>query len=389
MRWRTGLGVLAGILFLAWGPATPAARAAGPQAVLSRELQSLNTGPLDAYLRQLTASYPGARLPTPGEVARDLLQHRAPVSPGDLLRLLRAGLVGDVAADFRVVGLILVLTVFAALLERLGAAFEAPAVAQVAEVVVVSGILLISLRSFALALGLVQGVVTHLVGMMEALIPLLVVLMVGSGSITAAGIFHPWMVAAVNVVAVLVRQWVLPLILFATVLELLGTWLPRFSLRHVANLFRQAGGALLGGLLTVFLGVMAVQGAAGAVADGVSLRATKFLANTFVPVIGKIFSDAMEAVLGSSLLLKSAVSIVGALAIIVTVAFPLLKLFVMMFLYRLGAAGSEPLGVGPVSQALAALANAMGWMIAVGGAVALMFFLVITVVVSASNGVGL
>jgi stage III sporulation protein AE len=108
---------------------------------------------------------------------------------------------------------------------------------------------------------------------------------------------------------------------------------------------------------------------------------------TFVPVIGKAVSDAMEAVLGSSLLLKNAVTLVGALAIIVLVVFPLLKLMVMMFLYRVAASATEPLAVEGMSKSLNTMASAIGWLVAIGGAVALMFFLIVTVVLSASNGV--
>ncbi|HBQ96731.1 MAG TPA: stage III sporulation protein AE, partial [Sulfobacillus sp.] len=52
------------------------------------------------------------------------------------------------------------------------------------------------------------------------------------------------------------------------------------------------------------------------------------------------------------MLLKNAVSVVGALTIIVLVAFPLIKLFIMMVLYRLGAAATEPLGVSGVNKTL-------------------------------------
>jgi stage III sporulation protein AE len=382
-RW---LAAVAAAVLVALGWTAPA-RAADLNQLVQKQAQSLGTQSLDRYLQDLTGRYPSLHLPTVGEVARRLAARQSPLDWRQLAPALAQGLVGDVAMEGRVVGLVLVLTVLAALLERLADGMENPAVVEVARMVLVSAILLVAMRSFAGAVGTVEGVVQDLVRLMTALVPLLAVLMVGSGAAASAGIFHPLMLATVNGVAVLARQWVLPLLLVATVVELVSGWLPRFSLRDLGALLRQAGGTLLGGALAVFLGVMAVEGAAGAVADGVALRTGKFLAATFVPVVGKVFSDAMEAVLGSSLLLKNAVSVVGAMAIILTVVLPVAKLFVLMLWFRLAAAGAEPLGVRGVEQALAAMAGAVGWLIAVAGAVALMFFLAVTVAVSASNGV--
>jgi stage III sporulation protein AE len=287
----------------------------------------------------------------------------------------------------RILGILFILAVFAALLERLAESTEVPEVVRIARWVVLSAFLIVGLRSFTSAVTSVHQMVASLVNLMESLIPTVVVLMAGSGALTSAGIFHPMMLATINLIAVLTKNWVLPAILLATVVELISYWLPRFSLQNLAALFRQIGLTLLGGLMTIFLGVMAVEGAAASVADGVLLRSSKFLMGTFVPVIGKAVSDAMEAVLGSSLLLKNAVTLVGALAIIVLVVFPLLKLMVMMFLYRVAASATEPLAVEGMSKSLNTMASAIGWLVAIGGAVALMFFLIVTVVLSASNGV--
>ncbi len=368
------------------------ARAESVSHMVNQQIQSLNTQGLEREINAMIQGSHAPPLPTIGQLAQSLLHHKLPLDPTVLLSRLGSALLGDLGAETRVLGIIFLLTVLAALLSRLGDAFEGgdkAGVAGLAHIVVVSALVLVAVHSFAVALGLVQSLVGNLVHLMESLIPMLMVLVAGSGAMASAGIFHPLMLLVTNLVAVLTKRWVLPLVLMATLIELVSVWLPTFSLRTLGGLLRQVGLTLLGGFMTLFLGVMAIEGAAGSVADGVSLRAGKFLANTFVPVIGKMFSDAMEVVLGSSLVLKNAVSMFGALAIITLVSFPLLKLFAMMILYRIGAAGSEPLGVARVGEALNLMATALGWLMALAGAVALMFFLVVTVVVGTSNGVQL
>ncbi|MHB1956272.1 MAG: stage III sporulation protein AE [Sulfobacillus sp.] len=366
---------------------SPLAMAHGLDTMVKTQAESVNTQVLEQEVSRLVGQYPSVHIPSPLSIATDLLHHRNPFNVPQLLSGMGSAIAGDLAVEGRVLGIIFVLSVLAAVLGRLTDSLGQGGIAEISRLAVLSALILVALHSFGVAIVMVTNLIGDLWHLMEAIIPLIVVLMAGSGAFASAGIFHPLMLLTVNVVAMLTRDWVLPLILFATIVELVGHWLPKFSLHYLGQLLRTTGLTLLGGLMTLFLGVMAVEGAAGSVADGVALRTGKFLANTFVPVVGKMFSDAMEAVLGSSLLLKNAVSMVGALTIIVIVAFPLLKLFVMMFLYRLGAAATEPLNVGGVSATLATMANALGWLLAITGAVALMFFLVVTVVASASNGV--
>jgi stage III sporulation protein AE len=369
---------------------SPVAFAQSINTLVQRQQQNINTQSLDHQVSQLVNPYPQIHVPTVSEIVFALLHHRNPFPLNTLFSAITQAVGGDLAQEGRVLGIIFLLSVLAALLSRLSDSVDQSGnLADLAQMAVVSALILIALHSFGVALAMVHHLLTDIVHLMESLIPLLIVLMAGSGEVASAGIFHPIMMLTVNLVAVLTRSWVLPLVLLATIVDLVGHWLPNFSIKNLALLLRQTGLTLLGGLMTLFLGVMAVEGSAGAVADGVSLRTGKFLANTFVPVVGKAFSDAMEAVFGSSMLLKNAVSVVGALTIIVLVAFPLIKLFIMMILYRLGAAATEPLGVQGVNKTLETMATAMGWLLAITGSVALMFFLMITVVLTASNGAGL
>lgn len=366
-------------------PSAPAPTPALDQ-VLHQQLQSMPDQAFNQAVQELLRGH-AVELPSIGQIAQDLMDHKNPIDLGHLVSAVAQQAASGLTGQVRWLGIMLLLAVLAAFLERLGEATEVEGAVGIARMAVASSVILVAMRAFTDALGLVEHLVSGLVRLMESMIPLVVVLTASSGALASAGIYHPMMLATVNVVAVATRRWVLPLILMAAVVEVLSEWLPRFSLRQLSLLFRQAGLALLGGLLTLFLGVMAIEGAAGSVADGLTLRAGKFLMGTFVPVVGKMFSDAMEAILGSSLLLRNSVTLLGALAIIVAVSLPVVQLFLIMFCYRVAAAASEPLESGPVTKSLTAMANSIGWLIAVAGAVGLMFFLMVTVVATTARGV--
>ena len=75
----------------------------------------------------------------------------------------------------------------------------------------------------------------------------------------------------------------------------------------MANLLRNITIGILGGLLTIFLTVVSVQGASSAVVDGVTIKAAKFITGNFVPVVGKMFTDATDTVISASLLVKNTI----------------------------------------------------------------------------------
>ena len=153
----------------------------------------------------------------------------------------------------------------------------------------------------------------------------------------------------------------------------------------LAGLLRQGANVALGLTGTVFLGTVAAKGAAGAVADGLSVKAAKFVTGSFVPVIGKTLADATDLIVGSSLLLKNALGMLGATAIFFIVAFPLLKILSISWVYQVAAALVEPVGAGDVARMLTTMARSLHLIFAAVGMVALMFFISIVVIVGAAN----
>ena len=78
--------------------------------------------------------------------------------------------------------------------------------------------------------------------------------------------------------------------------------------------------------MTILLGVISVQGAATAVADGVAIKTAKFVTGNFIPVVGRMFTDAADTVITASLLLKNTVGIAGAAIVLFIAVFPAIKI---------------------------------------------------------------
>ncbi len=71
-------------------------------------------------------------------------------------------------------------------------------------------------------------------------------------------------------------------------------------------------------LMTVFAGVLGLNGALSGAGDTVTLKSTRFVIGNFVPVVGGALSDAYSSVLGCLKLLKTSVGAFGMLAAFAT-----------------------------------------------------------------------
>ncbi len=116
-----------------------------------------------------------------------------------------------------------------------------------------------------------------------------------------------------------------------------------------------------------------------------AIRTAKYIAGNFVPVVGRVFADAADTVVGASLLVKNAVGMAGVLILLLLVAFPALKILILAFLYNLSSAVMQPLGNSPILSCLSIIGKNLLYIFGALATVSLMFFLAITIVISAAN----
>jgi stage III sporulation protein AE len=218
-----------------------------------------------------------------------------------------------------------------------------------------------------------------------ALIPLLLALIASSGGVVSAAFFHPVILFLMNTCGMFIQYVVLPLLFLAALLSIVSTMSEHYKVSQLANLLRNWSIGLLGMFLTIFLGVISVQGASAAITDGVAIRTAKFVTGNFVPVIGRVFTDAADTVISASVLLKNTVGIAGVAILLIIAAFPAIKILMIAFTYKFAAAILQPLGGGPIISCLDIISKSVIYVFAALGIVSLMFFLSITVIVAAGN----
>ncbi|MEW5567559.1 stage III sporulation protein AE [Rossellomorea marisflavi] len=285
----------------------------------------------------------------------------------------------------KLLGTLILLTIFSMFLQSLQNAFEGGNVSKVAYGIVFMVLIIIALNSFHVAIDYTYEAITTMVNFIIALIPLLLALIAASGGLISAAFFHPVIIFLMNTSGLLIKNVVLPLLFLSTLLSIVSTLSTHYKVTQLAQLLRTWSIGLLGAFMTIFLGVISVQGTTAAVSDGVSIRTAKFVTGNFVPVIGRMFTDATDTVISASVLLKNTVGIAGVAIILLIAAFPAIKILMIAFIYKLAAALLQPLGGGPVIECLDTISKSIIYVFAALAIVSFMFFLSITIIVAAGN----
>lgn len=280
---------------------------------------------------------------------------------------------------------IVLLTVFTMLLETMQSAFERNAVSKVAYGIAYMVLIILAVNSFKTATTYAGEAIGNMVQFMLAMVPLLLTLLAGTGGVASAAVLHPLIVFMIHTIGTFIHVVVFPLLFFSAVLHLVSAISERYKVTQLANLLRNVGIGVMGIMLTVFLGVLSVQGATGAVTDGVALRTAKFVTGNFVPVVGKMFSDASDTVMSAGMLVKNAVGLTGVIVLLFLCAFPAIKVLTLALIYNLAGAVMQPLGDTPIVHCLQTIGKTLIYVFAALASVGLMFFLAVTIILTAGN----
>jgi len=319
------------------------------------------------------------------EMVVKLARGEVGLSAGEVMKGLLKFLFRDIVANSRLLGQLLILSVLCAILQNVQSAFEKGTVGKVAWFVCFLVLLSLALSSFTIAVKIGRETIQSMVSFMQAMIPVLLTLLTAMGNVTSATLFHPLTLVVLSSISTLINNLVFPLIFFSVILGLANNVTSRVEVSKLAGLFKTWAMGLLGLFITIFIGFSMIQGIAGSVADGVALRTAKFGIGVFVPMVGKMFSDVLEAVISTSLLLKNAVGLIGIIAIFFICAFPVLKIISLIFIYKIAAAIAQPIGDKMISESLNVMSTGLIMVFLAVTSVCIMFFFVIAIVIGAGD----
>lgn len=356
-----------------------------PKDLVDQQIDTLDLDELKGFWEEVTTKYGGYLPESQKGSLYDFIKGDKHFSFENWGKGILKFIFHEFIVNGKLLGSLIILTVFSMFLQSLQNAFEQGTISKVAYAIVFMVLIILALNSFRVAIDYTNEAISTMTSFILALTPLLLALIASSGGLVSAAFFHPVILFLMNTSGTFIQYIILPLLFLSALLSIVSILSEHYKVTQLANLIRNWSIGLLGLFLTVFLGVISVQGASSAVTDGITIRTAKFITGNFIPVIGRMFTDATDTVISASLLLKNTVGIAGVAILLMIAAFPALKILMISFIYKFAAAILQPLGGGPVIQCLDVISKSIMYVFAALAIVSLMFFLSITVIIAAGN----
>ncbi|TCT22626.1 stage III sporulation protein AE [Melghiribacillus thermohalophilus] len=378
--------VAVALLFIVFfTPSSGHAAAESPVQWAEEQINSSTFSEIHRYWNEWSRQYSEFMPEIADKNLTDLVTSDSPLAVKEWLKGILKYLFYELVVNGKLLGSLIFLTLFSVILQTVQTAFESHTVNKVAYAVVYLILITLALNSFRLAVSYTNEAIETMSHFMISLIPLIMSLMAAIGNLSAVAFFHPVILFLIHISGVLIAHIVLPLFFLSALLHIVSSLSDHLKATQLANLLKNVGLALLGVFLTVFLGVVSLQGAQSAIQDGVVLKTAKFVTGNFIPVFGRMFTDATDTVLSASILLKNTVGLAGVVIVLGIALFPAVKVFVLSMIYKLAAAIMQPIGDGPVIKTMDLISKHIIYIFAALLVVTIMFFLAIVILVAASN----
>lgn len=210
----------------------------------------------------------------------------------------------EVTSSLKVLISILVIIVIHGILKSITDSLENNNVSQIIYFVQYILIVTLIMSNFTEIIKLVQETANNLVGFINVLIPLLLTLMVYTGSITTSTVLEPIILFISNFTGNIIANVLIPVVLIIVVFSIISKISERIQIEKISKFLKSSVVWFLGIVLTIFVGVVSLEGTLSSSVDGITAKTAKSAVSTIIPVVGKVLGDVVDSVLGCGIILK-------------------------------------------------------------------------------------
>lgn len=320
-----------------------------------------------------------------GQLFREMISGEREFSLSDIWSTLGDMAFADLKESGSLLGQLILLCLMAVLLTMLKNNFAGGEIAQISRWVVYLLLIGIAIAAFIPSMNKAAETVRLIRDFIYVLLPLLIPLLASIGGLTTVSLINPALLFAISVLMSLMANLIFPLITFSAILRLCGGLTPRLSLGKMAALFKDIALGVMGIVSTVFIAFLGFTGMSTASWDGLAVKAIKSASGAFIPIVGRSLADAFDSVLGTALILKNILGVVGAIAILFICALPAIQILLQALVFRIAGALIQPLGEEKLADAVTGLGNSMIMLFAALAVSGLFAYFALALVVGLGN----
>lgn len=278
---------------------------------------------------------------------------------------------------------IIIHSLFKAIIENLGNSSSSKVVYFIQYLIIVT----IISNSFASILEITKDAISNIVNFMNLLIPLMITLMLTTGTIVTSSAMQPILIFMVNFIGNFINNFLIPLLLVSITIAIISNVSDRVQINRLSTFLKSSVVWILGIILTIFSCTLSIEGTLSSSVDGLTGKTAKAAVSSFIPVVGKILGDTVDSVIGCGNILKNSVGIIGVIIIIGIVLIPVIKILILWISFKMTSAVCEVVADNRIVKLIDQIADSYKILLAILISISVMFIIGITIVLKITNSV--
>ena len=280
----------------------------------------------------------------------------ADLSLGEMWDRIKESVASDMNSPLRVLGTILLVSVFTAVMKSLGdGILHVNSSSEMFDMVCAVTAAAAVTPQLLDVYGDTLRAIERSGGFILVFVPLFAGITAAVGGVISGGLYNVMILAASEVLVGLSQNYLMPVLSVTAVLAISGSVFPNMSADGIVTFLKKL---IVWGMtiaVTLFTGFVTLKCNLAGKADGVATKTAKFLMSGFVPIVGGAVSDAYSTVRGGFEVMRGTVGTAGIFAVALIMLPPILRLLIFRGVIWAGTAVSELLSAQPVVKLLKGL----------------------------------
>ena len=307
------------------------------QTLLERQMNIVDFSEVDSVINKNTNENIDIR-----KLIMSAIQGELDFSPASLWDWILRNFLSEIYQNTTLMRNLIVISFLSAILKNLSVSLKETATSEMGFYTSYIVLIMIIFTTFSEAVLLVRSLIAELIAIMQAAIPLMVSLVYLSGNIAGATALNPMILFATNILSLMISNYILPIIILAATLQMINYLSNRDILNKFSTLIESAVNSLLKVSATAFIGILSLQGLTAPILNNTVNKTAKVAINA-VPVVGEVLTGTVDMVMAYSKALKGGTMIALLIVIVIMCALPILKLLVLVLIYKFTAALIQPI----------------------------------------------
>ena len=291
----------------------------------------------------------------------------------------------EIISSLKILISILVIIVTHGILKSITDNLENSSISQIIYFVQYILIVTLIMSNFTEIIKIVKETANDLVGFINVLIPLLLTLLVYTGNIATSTLLQPIILFISNFIGNIIVNVLIPIVLIIVVFSIISKISERVQIDKLSKFLKSGVVWFLGFVLTIFVGVVSLEGTLSSSVDGITAKTAKTAVSSIIPVVGKVLGDVVDSVLGCGVILKNAVGIIGVVVIIGICILPIIKIGTLSIIYNLASAVIQPVADDKIVKLLDEMGGVFKLLLGILCSLSVLLIIGVTMVVKISN----